>query len=104
METSTTANDADKRGAERFEIPTDGQVILPSGSRVPIQVVDISQRGARFKLGRILVLPSEFVIDVTSPDRKKVKRCDCKRTWQRQAEVGVQFITTRVIKLDNHVL
>lgn len=93
----------ERRTVDRFDIETDGQVILPSGARIPFTIADISKRGAKLKLKQMLVLPSEFVIDVTSPDRKKVKRCDCQRSWQKQGLVGVKFTTARVITLDNYV-
>ena len=97
------AEDEERRTVDRFEIATEGHIILPSGSRVPFSIVDISQRGAQLRLNQLIVLPSEFIIDVMSPDRKKVKRCDCKRTWQRNWMLGVKFITARMIELDNYV-
>ena len=97
-------NETERRIVDRFDIDTDGQIILPSGSRIPFSIADVSKRGAQLKLQQMIVLPSEFVIDITSPDRKKIKRCDCRRSWQKQGQVGVKFITSRMIELDNHIL
>lgn len=93
---------ADRRITPRYDMATDGQVVMMSGARVPFKIVNISQRGAQLRLEKMVVLNSEFMVDVFSPCRTKVKRCDARRTWQKHGLVGVKFITSRVIDLDQY--
>lgn len=95
---------SDQRASDRFNIATDGLVVLQSGARVPFKVIDISQRGARIRLSKMMILSEKFRVDIISPDRMKVKRCDCVRQWQKTADVGLKFLTSETIQLDEPAL
>ena len=93
-------SEVERRGSQRFEMATTGQIILMSGARISFNIEDISERGARLRLSKMVVLTSEFLIDIFSPCRTKVKRCNVRRTWQKHGVVGVKFVTSNVIELE----
>ena len=95
----TSASVADERVYPRYEINTTGTLILETGFKIPFVVKDLSQRGAKILLQKTTILPQSFVVEITSPDKSKIKRCDAARQWQRGPLVGVRLLNSKTIKL-----
>jgi len=85
----------ENRRHDRHEITTDGQIRLQNGFKIPIRVLDISRTGAKLKMDRYVVLPTEFDVEIYSPDGTKLKITSSKRQWQKQNECGVKFLSSR---------
>ncbi|MEL6473708.1 MAG: PilZ domain-containing protein [Pseudomonadota bacterium] len=88
------------RRAERYDLPSRGELLLPMGGRVKFEVNNISRIGAAIKLANYVIVPTEFIVEIESPDRTKLKRCECRRVWQSGGRVGVRFLSSQVTPLD----
>jgi len=64
-------------------------VATHSDKPVPLQLIDISDGGARICLNRDVSLPEEFIISFTS-DGKVLRRC--KLVWRDNKSAGVKFL------------
>ena len=87
------------REHERFQVNTTGTVILETGFKIPFVVKDMSQRGAKILLPHATVLPSRFVIEIVSPDKRKIKRSKSAKQWQRGPMVGIRLLSSELITL-----
>jgi len=85
----------ENRRHDRHEITTDGQIRLQNGFKIPIRVLDMSRTGAKLKMDRYVVLPTEFDVEIYSPDGTKLKITTSTRQWQKQNECGVKFLSSR---------
>lgn len=94
-----SAEAADERDYPRYEVNTTGTAILDTGFRISFVVKDLSQRGAKILLNKTTILPHTFVVEITSPDKTKLKRCDASRQWQRGPLVGIRLLNSKTIKL-----
>ena len=90
---------SDKRDFPRFEVNTSGTLILDTGFKLDFVVKDMSQRGAKILLSKTSILPEAFTVEIVSPDRTKVKRCEAKRQWQRGPLVGIRLLSAKTITL-----
>lgn len=90
---------AEHREHPRVEVNTTGTLVLETGFKIPFVVKDMSQRGAKLLLQHSVVLPSRFMIEIVSPDHRKIKRCKCTRQWQRGPLVGVRLLSSQTIEL-----
>ena len=91
----------EQREHDRHNISTDGQIILATGFKIPIKVLDMSRSGARLCMTQFVVLPNEFDIEIYSPDRRKLKITTSARQWQRQNECGVKFLSSRTETIES---
>ena len=91
----------EQREHDRHNISTDGQIILATGFKIPIKVLDMSRSGARLFMTQFVVLPNEFDIEIYSPDRRKLKITTSARQWQRQNECGVKFLSSRTETIES---
>ncbi|MEE9380407.1 MAG: hypothetical protein V3V03_03295 [Hyphomonadaceae bacterium] len=83
------------RTHDRTDLHTDGLILLPNGFRIPIAIKDMSKRGAKVNLKTYMILPDKFAVQIYSPDRRKLKHCNCTRQWQRRNDAGVHFLDSR---------
>ena len=85
----------DLREHDRVDLHTQGQIMLSNGYKIPVSIKDMSARGAKLTMKQHVILPSEFTVEIISPDGSKVKRCQCTRQWQTQDGVGVHFLNSK---------
>ena len=93
------SDQSDQRDFPRFEVNTSGTLILETGFKMNFVVKDMSQRGAKILLNKTSILPEAFTVEIVSPDRTKVKRCEAKRQWQRGPLVGIRLLSAKTIAL-----
>ncbi|MEQ8559677.1 MAG: PilZ domain-containing protein [Henriciella sp.] len=89
----------DGREYPRFDISTNGTLVLDTGFKIPFVVKDMSQRGAKLLLQHSVVLPERFTVEIVSPDKRKIKRCKSSRQWQRGPLVGIRLLSAETIEL-----
>ncbi len=94
-----TDTSADSRSEARRDIFTDGRILLASGFKVDVHVLDLSTRGARLRLDTVFVLPDQFTVEIYCPDRTKMKVCKASRRWQEHKLAGVRFLSARTVTL-----
>lgn len=90
---------AEKRTENRSDIFTDGRILLASGFKIDVHVLDLSTRGARLRLDAVFVLPDQFTVEIYCPDRTKMKVCKASRRWQEHKLAGVKFHSARTVPL-----
>ncbi|MEM5517633.1 PilZ domain-containing protein [Henriciella sp. AS95] len=83
----------------RFQVNTSGTLILENGFKISFVVKDLSQRGAKLLLSNSVVVPENFVIEIVSPDRQKIKKCKAIKQWQRGPLLGVRLLSSETIAL-----
>jgi hypothetical protein len=76
----------EQRRHVRRSIGTMGSVLLPDGRKIPCEVHDISETGARLRLEEAIELPMQFGLEIG----RNVLRL-CHRVRQRGATAGVRF-------------
>lgn len=90
---------AESREHPRFAVNTTGTLILETGFKISFVVKDMSQRGAKILLQNSIILPERFIIEIISPDNRKIKRSKAARQWQRGPLVGVRLLSAETISL-----
>ncbi|RIJ15309.1 PilZ domain-containing protein [Henriciella mobilis] len=90
---------SENREHPRFDVNTNGTLVLETGFKIPFVVKDMSQRGAKLLLQHSVVLPARFTVEIVSPDNRKIKRCKASRQWQRGPLVGVRLLSSQTINL-----
>jgi hypothetical protein len=61
-------------------------------SSLDVQIADISQSGAKLRLGSLWICPSVFELEILNPNTGRPDLRRCERMWQRGLEIGVRFL------------
>tara|TARA_R110000868_G_scaffold47221_1_gene155171 strand:- start:204 stop:515 length:312 start_codon:yes stop_codon:yes gene_type:complete len=99
IQPSPPTGTVDNRAYPRKRVDTTGEIIVQGGFRFDVKVKDISLRGARIVTATRIVLPQTFRLEILSPDRARVKICECVRRWQFGNACGVQFRSSKTVTL-----
>ena len=83
-------NEIERRKNERRDLEYRVRLGLDDGTQVFCRILNISAKGARFTLPTDQELPAEFDLLLSHDNLSKRK---CRRIWQRECNVGVEFIT-----------
>lgn len=98
-ESADQMDNSENREHPRFEVNTNGTLVLETGFKIPFVVKDMSQRGAKLLLQHSVVLPARFTVEIVSPDNRKIKHCKASRQWQRGPLVGIRLLSSQTINL-----
>ena len=60
-----------------------------------VLIRDLSENGAKLKLGEAWTIPDRFELEVLYPNGTVEKRFSCEKRWQRGISLGAQFMDTR---------
>jgi hypothetical protein len=77
-----------QRARPRRRVLKGGKIVFHKGySVIDCLVRDLSEAGARLKLGDVVGVPAEFILRVAgAPDRA------CRVIWRSAEEIGVEFV------------
>lgn len=89
----------EKRTAARKAIAARGKIILTNGFKFDIKVRNLTTKGAQLDAGRFLILPDRFDVEIMSPCETKIKKCSTVRRWQHQNKIGVEFLSSEVLRI-----
>ncbi|MDB5589801.1 PilZ domain-containing protein [Enterovirga sp.] len=78
----------DRRLSPRKTVALEGRIFLPGGRAVSCITVDVSQSGARVKLGGNVLLPERFELSIPPEASRRPARL----VWRSQDAVGIQYL------------
>ena len=78
----------ENRAAPRKRVVLPGRIVLAGGGALDCRVRDLSDTGARLKVGDVGGLPTSFSLEVLSNGSRR----QAEMVWARDFEIGVRFI------------
>ena len=88
LECEITIPKENRRSADRIEVFKFGKIAVDESDTLKCVVVDLSENGARLRLEKPIDLPEEFSLRIEDKASVVVARL----VWQRENDVGVEFI------------